>query len=153
MEKGLGIEGESVKEDLTNAGDSYPGFGGEKADTGSSGVGVEGDKGGEEATTKPESQDLSFGTSDGEKADEKGFGGGPENPPSEVKDISEAPIDVEVSDVSYHNGPVLEDDIRGPSAGGKGSQGGKGEVHDLKKDTFKWTKVQDRIILDKKKVN
>jgi len=146
MDKGLGIDGEAVKEDLTNAGKSYTGFGDGKGDAKDKGLGVEGEKGGEEATSEYKSESVNFDKNDAENEDAvEGFGGGPESPSSEVKDPSERPDEsIEETDISYHNGPVLEKEIRGPSAGGPGKK------HELKEDTFKWTKVEDRLIVSTK---
>jgi len=143
MDKGLGVDGEAVKEDLTNAGKSYTGFGDGKGDAKDKGLGVEGEKGGEEATSEYKSESVNFDKNDAENEDAvEGFGGGPESPSSEVKDPSERPDEsIEETDISYHNGPVLEKEIRGPSAGGPGKK------HELKEDTFKWTKVEDRLIV------
>jgi hypothetical protein len=146
MEKGLGVDGEAVKEDLSDAGKSYTGFGDGKSDAKDKGLGVDGDKGGEEATSEPKSESVNFDKNDAENEDAvEGFGGGPESPSSEVKDPSERPDEsIEETDISYHNGPVLEKEIRGPSAGGPGKK------HELKEDTFKWTKVEDRLIVSTK---
>jgi len=143
MEKGLGVDGEAVKEDLTNAGKSYTGFGDGKGDAKDKGLGVDGGKGGEEATSEYKSESVNFDKNDAENKDAvEGFGGGPESPSSEIKDPSERPDEsIEETDISYHNGPVLEKEIRGPSAGGPG------KAHDLMEDTFKWTKVEDRLIV------
>lgn len=146
MDKGIGIDGEAVKEDLSDAGKSYTGFGDGKSDAKDKGLGVDGEKGGEEATSEYKSESVNFDKNDAENEDAvEGFGGGPESPSSEVKDPSERPDEsIEETDISYHNGPVLEKEIRGPSAGGPGKK------HELKEDTFKWTKVEDRLIVNTK---
>lgn len=149
LEKGLGVDGERVKEDLTNAGDAFNPFKDNKSsdkDTSEKGLGVSGEKG-EEAVSEVETISVEFSDNEGENKDvAEGFAGGPETPDSEVKDPSEPALDetdeLVHSDIDYHQGPVLEEGLRGPSAGGKGVK------HDLKEDTFKWTKVQDRIVTE-----
>lgn len=149
MDKGLGVDGEAVKEDLSDAGKSYTGFGEGDGDAEAKGLGVDGDKGGEEASTEAETISIEFSENDAENKDAvEGFGGGPESPSSEIKPVDERPDDVAVkSDISYGGGSVLEDEIRGPSGGAKGP--GKA-VHDLNENTYKWTKVEDRLISEVK---
>lgn len=146
LEKGLGVGKERVKEDLTNAGDAYNPFDGDSSsdkDTSDKGLGVSGQKG-EEAVSEIKEISLEFSENDAENKEVgDDIAGGPETPESEVKPVDEKPDDVaEESDISYGGGSVLEDEIRGPSGGGKGA------VHDLKEDTFKWTKVEDRLVIE-----
>jgi len=145
LEKGLGVGGERVKEDLTNAGDAFNPFGDGKSgdqETRDKGLGISGEKG-EEAVSEIEQISIKFDVSDVENKDATEGVGVKETPNQEVKPIEDSPIDVEKTTVDYHSedGPILEKEIRGPSAGGPGKK------HDLKEDTFKWTRVENSLII------
>jgi hypothetical protein len=87
-----------------------------------------------EAVTDPKKEKVEFKTDKGQL--EKGIGGGPETPSSKIIDPSKRPDDsIEKTDISYHNGPVLEDEIREAD-----------KVHNLKSDTMKWTKVNEQVL-------